>query len=113
MFIVRASARNALDLPSAPVGSVERAVIVSPDNLLVNGPSYSGAIHVGEADTWTFVAKRQYLELRSERTLSTAALFVGRSGTRLTIYSIENIFKKHISRVVAETAASARLPIKK
>ncbi|HEX8411418.1 MAG TPA: tyrosine-type recombinase/integrase [Thermoanaerobaculia bacterium] len=38
----------------------------------------------------------QYLELRGERTLSTPALFVGRSGTRLTIYSIENIFKKHV-----------------
>jgi integrase/recombinase XerD len=39
---------------------------------------------------------RQYLELRAERALSTPALFVGRSGTRLTIYSIENIFKKHV-----------------
>jgi integrase/recombinase XerD len=39
---------------------------------------------------------RQYMEMRSERTLSTPALFVGRSGTRLTIYSIENIFKKHV-----------------
>ena len=38
----------------------------------------------------------RYLELRSERTLETPALFVGRSGTRLTIYSIENIFKKHV-----------------
>ena len=38
----------------------------------------------------------QYLELRGERSLDTAALFVGRSGTRLTIYSIENIFKKHV-----------------
>jgi integrase/recombinase XerD len=38
----------------------------------------------------------QYLELRGERTLDTQALFVGRSGTRLTIYSIENIFKKHV-----------------
>ncbi|HEX7154335.1 MAG TPA: tyrosine-type recombinase/integrase [Thermoanaerobaculia bacterium] len=38
----------------------------------------------------------QYLELRSERSLDTSALFVGRSGTRLTIYSIENIFKKHV-----------------
>lgn len=37
-----------------------------------------------------------YLELRNERSLDTAALFVGRSGTRLTIYSIENIFKKHV-----------------
>ena len=38
----------------------------------------------------------QYLELRGDRTLETEALFVGRSGTRLTIYSIENIFKKHV-----------------
>jgi integrase/recombinase XerD len=37
-----------------------------------------------------------YLDLRNERTLDTPALFVGRSGTRLTIYSIENIFKKHV-----------------
>ncbi len=39
---------------------------------------------------------RQYIDLRSERSLNTPALFVGRSGTRLTIYSIENIFKKHV-----------------
>ena len=39
---------------------------------------------------------RQYLDLRAERELGTQALFVGRSGTRLTIYSIENIFKKHV-----------------
>lgn len=38
----------------------------------------------------------QYLELRGDRTMETPALFVGRSGTRLTIYSIENIFKKHV-----------------
>lgn len=38
----------------------------------------------------------QYLELRHERPVETKALFVGRSGTRLTIYSIENIFKKHV-----------------
>jgi integrase/recombinase XerC/integrase/recombinase XerD len=37
-----------------------------------------------------------YLDLRGERKLDTPALFVGRSGTRLTIYSIENIFKKHV-----------------
>lgn len=37
-----------------------------------------------------------YLELRAERNVDTPALFVGRSGTRLTIYSIENIFKKHV-----------------
>jgi integrase/recombinase XerD len=39
---------------------------------------------------------RQYLDLRADRSLGTPALFVGRSGTRLTIYSIENIFKKHV-----------------
>lgn len=38
----------------------------------------------------------RYLELRGERTSESSALFVGRSGTRLTIYSIENIFKKHV-----------------
>jgi integrase/recombinase XerC/integrase/recombinase XerD len=38
----------------------------------------------------------RYLELRGERTAESTALFVGRSGTRLTIYSIENIFKKHV-----------------
>ena len=37
-----------------------------------------------------------YLELRGDRITETGALFVGRSGTRLTIYSIENIFKKHV-----------------
>lgn len=37
-----------------------------------------------------------YINLRGERRLDTQALFVGRSGTRLTIYSIENIFKKHV-----------------
>ena len=41
-------------------------------------------------------ALRTYIDLRSERMLDTPALFVGRSGTRLTIYSIENIFKKHV-----------------
>jgi integrase/recombinase XerC/integrase/recombinase XerD len=41
-------------------------------------------------------AIRQYIEMRSERSINTPALFVGRSGTRLTIYSIENIFKKHV-----------------
>src|SRR3954470_21803977 len=37
-----------------------------------------------------------YLDMRADRSLTTDALFVGRSGTRLTIYSIENIFKKHV-----------------
>src|SRR5512140_3555292 len=38
----------------------------------------------------------QYLDLRNARGVDTKALFIGRSGTRLTIYSIENIFKKHV-----------------
>jgi integrase/recombinase XerD len=38
----------------------------------------------------------EYLIMRGERQLDTEALFVGRSGTRLTIYSIENIFKKYV-----------------
>src|SRR5207244_12182746 len=37
-----------------------------------------------------------YLDLRAERISYTPAMFVGRAGTRLTIYSIENIFKKHV-----------------
>jgi integrase/recombinase XerC/integrase/recombinase XerD len=41
-------------------------------------------------------ALREYLILRSDRPVNNDALFVGRSGTRLTIYSIENIFKKHV-----------------
>jgi integrase/recombinase XerD len=41
-------------------------------------------------------ALREYVALRAERGLENSALFVGRSGTRLTIYSIENIFKKHV-----------------
>lgn len=39
---------------------------------------------------------RTYIDLRAERELENGALFVGRAGTRLTIYSIENIFKKHV-----------------
>lgn len=41
-------------------------------------------------------ALASYLLLRAGRDLDTEALFVGRSGTRLTIYSIENIFKKYV-----------------
>ncbi len=37
-----------------------------------------------------------YMEMRSERPLEHDAVFVGRAGTRLTIYSIENIFKKYV-----------------
>jgi integrase/recombinase XerD len=39
---------------------------------------------------------RAYLELRKERDRDKPALFIGRGGTRLTIYSIENIFKKYV-----------------
>ncbi|MGH9458088.1 MAG: tyrosine-type recombinase/integrase [Thermoanaerobaculia bacterium] len=41
-------------------------------------------------------ALRDYLRLRGDREIQNDALFVGRSGTRLTIYSIENIFKKYV-----------------
>jgi len=43
-----------------------------------------------------FEALSTYAILRDERGVSNPALFIGRSGTRLTIYSIENIFKKHV-----------------
>lgn len=39
---------------------------------------------------------RGYLMMRTVRDLDSSALFIGRSGTRLTIYSIENIFKKYV-----------------
>ena len=41
-------------------------------------------------------ALSEYLSLREDRRIDGTALFVGRSGTRLTIYSIENIFKKQV-----------------
>ncbi|HEY6138518.1 MAG TPA: tyrosine-type recombinase/integrase [Thermoanaerobaculia bacterium] len=48
------------------------------------------------ASTELAACLQTYLDLRAERELETQALFVGRAGTRLTIYSIENIFKKHV-----------------
>jgi integrase/recombinase XerD len=53
----------------------------------------SRIVPVSDAVAETLV---NYLGFRDDRMLDTAALFVGRSGTRLTIYSIENIFKKHV-----------------
>lgn len=41
-------------------------------------------------------ALSDYLLLRQGREVTSEALFIGRSGTRLTIYSIENIFKKYV-----------------
>lgn len=52
--------------------------------------------HVEVASEVVIQALGEYLILRQERDLQTQALFVGRSGTRLTIYSIENIFKKYV-----------------
>lgn len=40
-------------------------------------------------------ALEEYLDLREAREVTARALFIGRSNTRLTIYSIENIFKKY------------------
>jgi integrase/recombinase XerC/integrase/recombinase XerD len=65
-----------------------------------NSVQITGRATRGRAVTLTaenvLASLHQYLDLRGERPLSTPALFVGRSGTRLTIYSIENIFKKHV-----------------
>lgn len=40
----------------------------------------------------------EYLAIRADRATPMAALFVARSGGRLTIYSIENVFKKYARR---------------
>lgn len=40
----------------------------------------------------------EYLAIRAGRETGTTALFVARSGGRLTIYSIENVFKKYARR---------------
>jgi integrase/recombinase XerD len=61
----------------------------------ITGRATRGRIVTLSSDPLT-AALHQYLDLRAERSLDTDALFVGRSGTRLTIYSIENIFKKHV-----------------
>jgi integrase/recombinase XerC/integrase/recombinase XerD len=63
--------------------------------LQITGRATRGRAVVLTADI-VIGAMATYLELRSERNPETPALFVGRSGTRLTIYSIENIFKKHV-----------------
>ena len=76
------------------------ALNVSDVDVERNTIQITGRATRGRAVTLTaenvLTSLHQYLNLRSERTLSTPALFVGRSGTRLTIYSIENIFKKHV-----------------
>ena len=61
----------------------------------ITGRATRGRVVTLSSDQLT-KALTQYLDLRSDRTLDNEALFVGRSGTRLTIYSIENIFKKHV-----------------
>jgi integrase/recombinase XerC/integrase/recombinase XerD len=70
-------------------------VDVDRKQIQITGRATRGRAVALAADSLT-EGLQQYLELRGERTLSTPALFVGRSGTRLTIYSIENIFKKHV-----------------
>ena len=61
----------------------------------ITGRATRGRLVTITSDSVTAVLG-QYMDLRAERSLDTSALFVGRSGTRLTIYSIENIFKKHV-----------------
>ena len=67
-------------------------------------------VSLAEHSGWTLLVERDGRILASEHyndwhrverrrrllETKTPALFVGRSGTRLTIYSIENIFKKHV-----------------
>ncbi|GAC1429671.1 MAG: site-specific tyrosine recombinase XerD [Thermoanaerobaculia bacterium] len=76
------------------------ALNVSDVNLEIRQIHITGRATRGRAVTLSSdgltVTVTEYLDLRAERTLDTDALFVGRSGTRLTIYSIENIFKKHV-----------------
>jgi integrase/recombinase XerD len=76
------------------------ALDVADANVDVKRLTITGRATRGRAIVVTSVqlleALRHYLEIRSERPLDTEALFVGRSGTRLTIYSIENIFKKYV-----------------
>jgi len=76
------------------------ALSVSDVDVEKNTIQITGRATRGRAVTLTaenvLASLHQYLDLRSERPLATPALFVGRSGTRLTIYSIENIFKKHV-----------------
>jgi len=61
----------------------------------ITGRATRGRIVAISSDN-VLTALTHYLDLRGDRPLDTQALFVGRSGTRLTIYSIENIFKKHV-----------------
>ncbi|HET7434802.1 MAG TPA: tyrosine-type recombinase/integrase [Thermoanaerobaculia bacterium] len=70
---------------------------VNTDNrqIQITGRGTRGRLVTITSDT-VIEALQQYIELRGDRKLDTTALFVGRSGTRLTIYSIENIFKKHV-----------------
>ena len=70
-------------------------VDIERKQIQITGRATRGRVVALSSDTLP-EAMSQYLELRGERSLSTPALFVGRSGTRLTIYSIENIFKKHV-----------------
>lgn len=76
------------------------ALNVSDVDIEKNTIQITGRATRGRAVTLTaenvLASLNQYLDLRAERPLATPALFVGRSGTRLTIYSIENIFKKHV-----------------
>ncbi|HEY6843143.1 MAG TPA: tyrosine-type recombinase/integrase [Thermoanaerobaculia bacterium] len=79
------------ELVALNVGDVDLAA----REIHITGRATRGRIVSLTSDV-VLTALTTYLDLRSERHLETQALFVGRSGTRLTIYSIENIFKKHV-----------------
>ncbi|MBV9496346.1 MAG: tyrosine-type recombinase/integrase [Acidobacteria bacterium] len=79
------------ELVALNVGDVD----LDHKQIQITGRATRGRI-VALTSEGVLAAMTNYLDLRAERTLETSALFVGRSGTRLTIYSIENIFKKHV-----------------
>ncbi|HUP60097.1 MAG TPA: tyrosine-type recombinase/integrase [Thermoanaerobaculia bacterium] len=79
------------ELVALNVGDVD----LDRKQIQITGRATRGRIVMLPADAM-IDALRHYLDLRAERNISTSALFIGRSGTRLTIYSIENIFKKHV-----------------
>jgi integrase/recombinase XerD len=79
------------ELVALDLGDVDLA----SQKLRITGRSTRSRYLTLKVDT-VLEAMASYLDLRKDRGLETPALFVGRSGTRLTIYSIENIFKKHV-----------------
>lgn len=79
------------ELVALNVGNVD----LGERNIVITGRG-TRERHISLTSDFVVEALADYMALRGERALENEALFVGRSGTRLTIYSIENIFKKHV-----------------